>query len=140
MHLIAYSYPITERGSPSMNTHDDDLRLRLGRIRNRGARYKGFFAEVRGAAWNEGYIGARLRSPRASRSSPSYFGRGRGGALHPRVEPQPRLADPQIRGLMIRKAGCGRRLAVTRVHCRASRIQPIRVVEFDGNPVRLNPS
>ena len=64
MHLIAYSYPITERGSPSMNTHDDDLRLRLGRIRNRGARYKGFFAEVRSAAWNEGYIGARLREPR----------------------------------------------------------------------------
>jgi len=37
MHLTAHSYPITERGSPSMNTHDDDLRS----IRNRGARYIG---------------------------------------------------------------------------------------------------
>jgi hypothetical protein len=73
-----------QSGSQSMNTHDDDLRIRLGRIRNRGARYKGFFAEVRSVARNEGYIGARLRSPRASRSNPSYFGRGRGGALRPR--------------------------------------------------------
>jgi hypothetical protein len=56
-----------------MKTHDDDLRIRLGRIRNRGTRYKGFFAEVRSAARNEGYIGARLRSPRASRSNPSYL-------------------------------------------------------------------
>ena len=43
-----------QRGSPSMNTHDDDLRVRLGRIRNRGSHYKGFFAEVRSAARNEG--------------------------------------------------------------------------------------
>src|SRR5262249_8128869 len=50
-----------QRGSPSMNTHDDDLRGRLGRIRNRGSHYKGFFAEVRSAARNEGY---RSRSPR----------------------------------------------------------------------------
>jgi type IV secretory pathway VirD2 relaxase len=67
-----------------MNTHDDDLRIRLGRIRNRGARYKGFFAEVRSAARNEGYVGPQSRSPRASRFTPSYFGRGRGGALRPR--------------------------------------------------------
>jgi hypothetical protein len=46
MHLTAHSYPITERGSPPTNTHDDDLRVPLGRIRNRGARYKGFFAEI----------------------------------------------------------------------------------------------
>jgi hypothetical protein len=38
MHLTAHSCPITERGSPSMNTHDDDLRVRLGRIRDRGSR------------------------------------------------------------------------------------------------------
>src|SRR5215472_16232803 len=81
MHLTAHSYPISERGSPSMNTHDDDLRIRLGRIRNRGVRYKGFFAEVRSAARNEGYIGARSQSPRASSPTPSYFGRGRGSAL-----------------------------------------------------------
>jgi hypothetical protein len=47
-----------------MNTHDDDLRVRLGRIRNRGSHYKGFFAEVRSTARNEGY---RSRSPRVSR-------------------------------------------------------------------------
>ena len=63
-----------QRGSPSINTHDDDLRVRLGRIRNRGSHYKGFFAEVRSAARNEGY---RSRSPRVSRPNPSYFGRGR---------------------------------------------------------------
>jgi hypothetical protein len=57
-----------------MNTHDDDLRVRLGRICNRGSRYKGFFAEVRSAARNEGYISARSRSPRLSRPSLSYFG------------------------------------------------------------------
>ena len=34
-----------QRGSPSMNTHNDDLRVRLRRIRNRGSRYKSFFAE-----------------------------------------------------------------------------------------------
>jgi hypothetical protein len=48
MHLTAHSYPITERGSASMNTHDDDLRVRLGRIRNRGSHYKSFFAVVYG--------------------------------------------------------------------------------------------
>jgi hypothetical protein len=31
-----------------MNTHDDDLRVRLGRIRNRGSHYKSFFAVVYG--------------------------------------------------------------------------------------------
>jgi hypothetical protein len=28
-----------QRGSPSMNTHDDDLHIRLGRIHDRGGRY-----------------------------------------------------------------------------------------------------
>ena len=88
MHLTAHSLLITERGSPSMNTHDDDLRIRLGRIRNRGSRYKGFFAEVRTAARNEGYIGARSRSPRPSRPNTSSFGRGRGGALRLRSGPR----------------------------------------------------
>ena len=73
-----------QRGSPSMNTHDDDLRVRLGRIRNRGSHYKGFFAEVRSAARNEGY---RSRSPRVSRPNPSYFGRGRSAALRLRSGP-----------------------------------------------------
>jgi hypothetical protein len=70
-----------------MNTHDDDLRVRLGRIRNRGSHYKGFFAEVRSAARNEGYIGPRSRSSRVSRPSPSYFGRGRSAALRLRSGP-----------------------------------------------------
>ena len=70
-----------------MNTHDDDLRVRLGRIRNRGSRYKGFFAEVLSAARKEGYIGARSRSPRVSRPGPSYFGRGRSAALRLRSGP-----------------------------------------------------
>ena len=87
MHLTAHSLLITERGSPSMNTHDDDLRIRLGRIRNRGSRYKGFFAEVQSATRNEGYIGARSRSPRVSRPSLSYFGRGRSAALRLRSRP-----------------------------------------------------
>ena len=67
-----------------MNTHDDDLRVRLGRIRNRGSHYKGFFAEVRSAARNEGY---RSRSLRVSRPNPSYFGRGRSAALRLRSGP-----------------------------------------------------
>src|SRR5262249_62164446 len=67
-----------------MSTHDDDLRVRLGRIRNRGSHYKGFFAEVRSAARNEGY---RSRSPRVSRPNPSYFGRGRSAALRLRSGP-----------------------------------------------------
>jgi type IV secretory pathway VirD2 relaxase len=67
-----------------MNTHDDDLHVRLGRIRNRGSHYKGFFAEVRSAARNEGY---RSRSPRVSRPNPSYFGRGRSAALRLRSGP-----------------------------------------------------
>jgi len=67
-----------------MNTHDDDLHVRLGRIRNRGSHYKRFFAEVRSAARNEGY---RSRSPRVSRPNPSYFGRGRSAALRLRSGP-----------------------------------------------------
>jgi hypothetical protein len=73
-----------QRGSPSMNTHDDDLRVRLGRIRSRGSHYKGFFVEVRSAAGNEGH---RSRSQRVPRLSPSYFGRGRGAALRRRSGP-----------------------------------------------------
>jgi hypothetical protein len=43
-----------------MDTDDDDLRIWLGRIRNGGARYKGFFAEVRSAAPRSGPAGARF--------------------------------------------------------------------------------
>jgi hypothetical protein len=63
--------------------------------------YKGFFAEVRSAAWNEGYIG-RPRSPRASRSTPSYFWprplRRLASAIKIRIE-------RWIRGSLLRHAG-----------------------------------
>ena len=55
-----------QRGSPSMNTHNDDLRVRLRRIRNRGSRYKSFFAES-GAQPGTKDISAPDREARASR-------------------------------------------------------------------------
>ena len=55
-----------QRGSPSMNTHDDDLRVRLGRIRDRGSRYKSFFAES-GAQPGTKDISAPDREARESR-------------------------------------------------------------------------
>lgn len=63
---------------------DDDLRVRPGRIRSRGARArpKSFFAEVRKAAQKAGYVGRRLRSDKRSRPKRSTFGRGRGVGLH----------------------------------------------------------
>ena len=62
---------------------DDDLRVRPGRIRNRGARARprSFFAEVRKAAQKAGYVGKRLRSGKQARPKRSTFGRGRGAAL-----------------------------------------------------------
>jgi type IV secretory pathway VirD2 relaxase len=61
---------------------DDDLRVRPGRIRSRGAgtRPKTFFAEVLKAARKAGFIGPRLRSG-GRVSKHSTFGRGRGAAL-----------------------------------------------------------
>lgn len=59
---------------------DDDLRVRPGRIRDRGRRPKSFFAEVLKAAQKAGYAGARARSG-GRLSKHSTFGRGRGGAL-----------------------------------------------------------
>ena len=55
-----------QRGSPSMNTHNDDLRVRLRRIRNRGSRYKSFFAES-GAQPGTKDISAPDREARESR-------------------------------------------------------------------------
>lgn len=62
---------------------DDDLRVRPGRIRNRGARARprSFFAEVRKAAQKAGYVGRQSRSGKRSRPKRSTFGRGRGAAL-----------------------------------------------------------
>lgn len=60
---------------------DDSLRVRPGRIRDRGGRRpKSFFAEVLKAAQKAGYAGARAR-PGGRLSKHSTFGRGRGGAL-----------------------------------------------------------
>ena len=62
---------------------DDDLRVRPGRIRSRGARAhpRSFFAEVRKAAQKAGYVGRQLRSGKRSRQKRSTFGRGRGVGL-----------------------------------------------------------
>lgn len=62
---------------------DDDLRLRPGRIRSRGARGrpKTFFAEVLTAARKAGYVGKRLPSGRRVSLRRSTFGRGRGVGL-----------------------------------------------------------
>ncbi len=62
---------------------DDDLRLRPGRIRSRGARArpKSFFAEVLTAARKAGYVGKRLPSRRRGSLRRSTFGRGRGVGL-----------------------------------------------------------
>lgn len=61
---------------------DDDLRIRPGRIRSRGAgaRPKTFFAEVLKAGRKAGFIGPRSRSG-GRVSKHSTFGRGRGAAL-----------------------------------------------------------
>jgi type IV secretory pathway VirD2 relaxase len=61
---------------------DDDLRIRPGRIRSRGAgaRPKTFFAEVLKAGRKAGFVGPRSRSG-GRVSKHSTFGRGRGAAL-----------------------------------------------------------
>jgi type IV secretory pathway VirD2 relaxase len=59
-----------------MSKPDDDLRIRLGRIRSRGrGRQPPFIVQVLKAAQKAGHVGPRsLRSPRPGRSA---FGRGR---------------------------------------------------------------
>ncbi|MGK9235760.1 DUF3363 domain-containing protein [Inquilinus limosus] len=59
-----------------MGTPDDDLRIRLGRIRSRGSgRRPTFIAQVLKAAQKAGHVGPR--SPRMPRPGRSGFGRGR---------------------------------------------------------------
>lgn len=59
-----------------MGVSDDDLRIRLGRIRSRGSgRRPTFIAQVLKAAQKTGHVGPR--SPRSPRSGRSGFGRGR---------------------------------------------------------------
>ncbi|MGF6227841.1 type IV secretory pathway VirD2 relaxase [Inquilinus ginsengisoli] len=59
-----------------MGTRDDDLRVRLGRIRSRGSgRRPTFIAQVLKAAQKAGHVGPR--SPRLPRPDRSGFGRGR---------------------------------------------------------------
>lgn len=62
---------------------DDDLRVRPGRIRNRGTRAqpRRFFAEVRKAAQKAGYVGRQSRSGKRAWPKRSTFGRGHGAAL-----------------------------------------------------------
>jgi type IV secretory pathway VirD2 relaxase len=87
------SRPIFDHADIPMKTPDDDLRIRLGRIRNRGTRIrpKSFVGEVLKAAHKAGYVGRRTTSARA-RLRPSTFGRGRGTAAA-----RARLFDPSRR-------------------------------------------
>ena len=70
-----------------MMTRDDDLRVKLGRIGNRGrlGRNKAFFAEVRGGAKKQGYSAARLASAKPRPRGPSTRGRGRGAGAAVRL-------------------------------------------------------
>ena len=70
-----------------MATRDDDLRVKLGRIRDGGRvpQPKAFFAEVRGAAKKRGYSAGRLGSAKARPRGPSYRGRGRGAGAAVRL-------------------------------------------------------
>jgi type IV secretory pathway VirD2 relaxase len=66
----------------TMTPHDDELRIRPGRIRNSGrgaARPKTFVGEVMRAAGKAGYTGSGFG--REKRGSGSSFGRGRSAAL-----------------------------------------------------------
>jgi type IV secretory pathway VirD2 relaxase len=65
-----------------MNSHDDDLRIRPGRIRDRGpgaAKPKTFVGEVMRAAKRAGHAGTGFG--RQARGTGSRFGRGRSAAL-----------------------------------------------------------
>jgi type IV secretory pathway VirD2 relaxase len=69
-----------------MNTRDEDLTARLGRIRNRGGRYRGFFAEVHrfGKHQRSGKTHSLGSGPKRIAST---FGRGRGAPLTLRSAP-----------------------------------------------------
>jgi type IV secretory pathway VirD2 relaxase len=76
-----------------MKTPEDNLRIRLGRIRNRGTRIrtKSFVGQVLKAAHKAGYVGRRTAHGRA-RSRSSTFGPGRATAIA-----GARLFDPSRR-------------------------------------------
>ena len=88
--------PIFEHADIAMKAPDDDLRIRLGRLRSRGTRIrlKSFVGQVLKAAHKAGYVGRRT-APARGRLRPSTFGR-RGGAAVARV----RLFDPSRRGFI----------------------------------------
>jgi type IV secretory pathway VirD2 relaxase len=64
-----------------MNVRDDDLRIRVGRIRHRGSQSTTFVAQVLKAAHKAGQVGPRLARNRGWQRRRSTFGRGRGVAL-----------------------------------------------------------
>jgi type IV secretory pathway VirD2 relaxase len=92
-NILRGTRPIFDHADTLMNSPDDDLRIRLGRIRNRGTRIrpKSFVGEVLKAAHKAGYVGRRTTSARG-RLRPSTFGRGRGTAIA-----RARLFDPSRR-------------------------------------------
>jgi type IV secretory pathway VirD2 relaxase len=85
--------PIFKHADTAMKVPDDDLRIRVGRIRNRGTRIrtKSFVGEVLKAAHKAGYVGRRTALARG-RLRRSAFGRGRGTAAA-----AARLFDPSRR-------------------------------------------
>jgi type IV secretory pathway VirD2 relaxase len=95
-----------------MNVRDDDLRIRSGRIRNRGSQLKTFIAQVLKAAQKAGHAGRRSAWSRAGQRRASTFGRGRGIAFA-----STHLLDPSRRVLV--------KARVVRHRGRASRSAPL---------------
>jgi type IV secretory pathway VirD2 relaxase len=114
---------------------DDDLRLRPGRIRSRGARArpKSFFAEVLTAARKAGYVGKRLPSARRVSMKRSTFGRGRGVGLR-----SDRLFNPMrrvvVKARVVRHSGRRLRSVALAAHIRYLRREG---VTSDGEKAKL---
>ena len=98
-----------------MRVSDDDLRVRPGRIRDRGARArpKSFVAQVLSAAKKTGHVGWRVGRGASSRGSA--FGRGRAAAFT-----NARLLDPSrrvtVKARVVRHRGRSYRSAALSAH------------------------
>jgi len=96
-----------------MKVPDDNLRIRLGRIRNRGSRIRtnSFVGQVLNAAHKAGYVGHRT-APARGQLRPSTLGRGRSVAAA-----RARLLDPSRRVIV--------KARVVRHRSRAFRAAPL---------------
>jgi hypothetical protein len=92
-NILHGTRPIHEHADTLMKVSDDDLRIRVGRIRNRGTRIrpKSFVGQALKAAHKAGYVGRRS-APSRRRLRPSTRGRARGTAAA-----RARLFDPSRR-------------------------------------------